>query len=173
MNRHVSTIHHGFTLLELMITLALFSIIVGLSFGTFTFLHKITVQSEIDQLYATCMHAQRYAQVTNKPQTIVLTPANNSYSYNNTTRYLGSHVCFGTIPGAKGPPSSPAKELTKPITFKNQCITFSPHGIIESGTVYLTSRSKSVLYALSSPIAQCSYMRRYQYNGTWQLITEH
>ena len=171
MSKYVSSVKDGFALIELIITLGLVSIVIGLSFGTITFLQNMTLRSEINQLYTTCLHAQRCAQMTNKPQTIFIDLKNNCYCYNAFTHHLSTHVYFGIIPGVKGPPSSPHKELTKPTTFKNECITFSPHGIIESGTLYLVSQSKSVLYALSSPIAPYSYLRRYHYNGTWQLIT--
>jgi len=160
----------GFSLIELMITLALLMIILGLGFGTISFMNRLLMRSEIDQLYATCMYAQRCAQITHEQQTIEFDIKHKKYSYNGFTHQLPPQIRFGFMPGIKGPPASPQTLLTEPITFKNQCITFAPHGIIQSGTVYLVDRSNSVLYALSSPIAQFSYLRRYRYNGAWQLI---
>ena len=46
-----------------------------------------------------------------------------------------------------------------------------PDGIIQSGTVYVIDSSKKCMYALSSPISQVSYLRKYSYNGKWQPLS--
>src|SRR5437868_2215594 len=97
MSKYFHTKIPGFTLTELIITFGLISLIITLSFGTLFLLSKMTMRSEIDQLYATCLYAQRCAQMMNKPQIILIDTEKNSYSYNNFTHYVSPSVSFGVI----------------------------------------------------------------------------
>ena len=162
----------GFSLIELLIVLSLISLIIGLTVSNFSFLHRGLIRSEIDKLYAACMFMQRKAMVSNSVQTLQFDPAANSYQFDDHHEKLSRPLAFGFKPGAKGPPSSPHREITSPITFQQGVITFHPDGIIKPGTAYLVDSEKNFMYAISSAIAQVSFLRTYRYeHGSWELVT--
>lgn len=160
----------GFTLVELMITLALCALVVGLTIVNVSFLDRGIVRSEVDKLYSACMYTQQCALAMGQQYELVFDEQNNSYTFAGKTERLRPPVVFGVVAGAKGPPSSPSKKITKPITFKHKKILFGPTGSISSGTVYLTDAKRNCLYALSNGIAQVSHLRKYSYTGTWKLL---
>lgn len=153
-----------------MITVSLVLIVALVSSSNLVFLHKAVVQSEINKLYAACMYMQRLAQMTNSTQRLTFNSSDQSYSFADKKEFLSKQIRFGVLPGSKGPPSSPKNSLHNPITFENQCITFMPHGMMQSGTVYMIDAQKTIMYALSSPIADFSYLRIYRYDGSWSLV---
>jgi len=161
----------GFSLIELMVTIALLSLIVTLTVINVSFLNRGLVRSELNKLFAACMYLQRCAMCSGQHEQLVFDVQHNSYTFDGRTEKLASHVQFGTISGAKGPPSAPRKIISSPCTFARNIITFSPDGIISSGTVYLTDSEKQVLYALSSGIASVSYLRKYYYDDKWKKLT--
>ncbi|TET06374.1 hypothetical protein E3J79_02240 [Candidatus Dependentiae bacterium] len=157
----------GFLLIEALIIITLISLIVtlGLSFGTS--LHKALVRSEIEKLYSACIYLQRIAMVTNKRQLLTFDINKNTYYYQGHEERLCHYVTFGTTIGIKGPPSAPTNVINKPITFTNNQIIFTPNGILQSGTIYLTDASKQHQYALSVPVSQISFLRKYRYDSRW------
>ncbi len=163
--------NNGFSLIEVALVLALLAIVVMLVGANCTFINRLLVRSEVDTLYTTCRYAQHCALASNTPQEITFDVVRKIYKYRGVEHKLPAQVDFGFIPGAKGPPSAPTNTIHKPVTFVHDRITFYPDGIIKSGTVYLTDTARQYMYALSSPIAQVSYLRKYQYNGQWQLIS--
>ena len=160
----------GFTLIEVTITLALFALIVSLTVANVSFLNKSTVSAEVDKLYSICRYLQRCAMLSNEKQELIFDEANGRYTFNGCTEELPAQIKFGIIPQIKGPPSSPKRQITSPITFKLSRIIFHPDGIIQPGTVYVTDNNQSCLYALSSSVAHVSYLRKYTYNGKWTLL---
>ena len=160
----------GFSLIETMIVIALIALIMGLVGANYAFLNRILVRSEVEKLYTICRYLQHCAVVKNRPQELRFDRANNTYTYNEQRHTLSRHVTFGFLPNTKGPPSSPNATVQNPITFVQKKITFYPEGVISSGTVYLVDSSQQYMYALSSPISQVSYLRKYQYNNGWKLI---
>ncbi len=161
----------GFSLIEVMIVLALIALIMALVGANYSFLNRILVRSEVEKLCVICRYLQNGAVVKNTQQALAFDAANNTYAYNNQHHKLSAQVTFGFLPGTKGPPSSPQAAIKNPITFPKGKITFHPDGIISSGTVYLIDSSQQFMYALSSPISQVSYLRKYQYNKGWKLIS--
>lgn len=129
------------------------------------------VRSDLDTLSMVCRYAQQHAMTTNQQQIIQVDIVQNRYSINGRTYHLSPGVCFGIISGAKGPPGHPTNLLANPITFAQQQIVCSAHGIISSGTVYLTDTQHTVLYALSNAVSHISYLRRYVYKDSWQLLS--
>lgn len=161
---------NGFSLIEMMITVALFALLAGLVIAQSSYMNRALVATEIDRLYATCMYAQQCALVSNQEQSITFDKQTNSYSYQQTTHQLPHQLHFGCVPGAMGPPSTPTKPITSAITFINDCITVYPHGIIGSGTIYLTDASNQSMYALSCAVSTVSHLRVYRYDGAWHLL---
>lgn len=160
----------GFTLIELMIVVSLCCLSVAVVFNARALFHETSIRAEQDLLYATCLYLQQSAMATNQEQTLSL--LEGGYSFEDEHRSLHPDVRFGVRPGVKGPPSAPKKELKKPITFKNQCITFHPDGIIDAGTLYLTDKNHEHQYALSSGVGVVSHLRRYRYDSSWQVRGE-
>jgi len=161
----------GFSLIEVMISLGLISLI--LSFGLLSIKHinRSLVKSDMENLYAICTYLQQVAMVTNKKQFLAFDIASNSYSYHNHTENLSPYTRFGLINNTiKGPPSKPTSIIKKAITFIGNKITFTPKGILQPGTIYLTDKNKQYQYALTIPISQISFLRKYQYTNQWELI---
>jgi hypothetical protein len=112
------------------------------------------------------------ARATNQVQSLVCDAASNAYSYNGVTELLPHQVVFGAVEGAKGPPSLPTHPITAFITSKNQCITFTPHGIIQPVTIYIKTSNNQWMYAITASVAQASFLRMYAYDqGLWKLLS--
>lgn len=162
---------NGFTIVEVGIVLALFTLIATLALVNFSWMDRVSVRAELDTLYATCHYLQQRARATNSPQELLFDVANNTYRYANASYCLPHRIQFGTIPGIKGPPASPNQVVAKPVTFVGNKIVFYPEGIIQAGAIYLKDVKNQVQYALSSGVAPVSYLRKYQYNGEWIPLT--
>lgn len=160
----------GFTLIELMIVVSIIALLVVLSISHFSFLDETIVHQEIEKLYASCKYAQQIALITGEEQIMQFDIAAKTYLFNGHKESLSRMVAFGYKDGTKGPPSSPAHAISHPITFKSSQIVFSPSGIIASGTIYLTDVKKQRMYALSAPVSQVSYLRKYRYDKKWVLL---
>lgn len=148
--------------------IAILAFLVGSSSA---FLTRMMVRAELEHLYTVCYYLQRRAMMLNKSQVLTLNSARNSYSTPDRSYNLPSHVQFGASSGAKGPPSAPEHVISNPITFQDNTIVFHPDGVIKPGALYLTDTSRQCTYALSSAVAQVSYLRKYQYTGSWQIIS--
>lgn len=166
----MKNISSGFSLIELMITIALCALVVTLTVINVSFLHRGTVYSEVDRLYAACMYLQQCALSGNQDYMLEFDEKKNEYSFDGRVERLEPPVRFGFTEGVKGPPSSPRNNIKSAITFPGKRIMFYSDGVISSGTVYLTDGSDSVLYALSNGIAHVSHLRKYSYNDTWVLL---
>ena len=160
----------AFTLLEIMISIVLFILVVSLCVKSSTFLNRSILKSEIDKLYSACMYLQRLAMVTNQNQILHIDTNKNRYLYNGKIEQLASPIIFGTVTGVKGPPSTPTNNVTKPVTFKSQHISFKPNGILQPGTIYLCDKNKQYQYALTVPVSQISFLRKYCYDGSWKYL---
>jgi prepilin-type N-terminal cleavage/methylation domain-containing protein len=163
----------GHTLIEVMIVIVLIVIVAALTVSNVDFLQSAVVKSEMHKLYALCRSVQHQAQARNTTLAIPCDTENNSYTFEGRTFTLPHHTVFGFLPGAQGPPSSPSQRIKNAITFNNNCITCSPHGILSSGTVYMLDTKNRSMYALSCGVATVSYIRLYRYldggngHGTW------
>lgn len=157
----------GFSIIEVMVVLTLILIIVSMIFVHISYSRRCMVCCYAHQLDIICRYLQLTAMIRKNTQILKFDINAGAYSYNTVTERLPDSVQFNFIDGAKGPPSLPSKPLKSAITFKNNEIIFYPDGIISSGTLYLTSKDKQVMYALSSPVAQISSLRVYNYDGSW------
>lgn len=160
----------GFSLIEVMIVLALITLIASFVFMNISVLLKTTTQCALQELRATLYYMQYQAYTEHKPIKLLLDIENNTYSCKGETHSLIKPLRFGVMKEVKGPPTHPTVYLTKPITFKNDSITFHPQGIMESGTVYLIDERSNVLYALTCGVSVVSFLRVYRYDKSWKLI---
>lgn len=153
----------GFTLIECSLVIGLVGLLLFLTTMHAQFLNRLLVRSELDHLYTTCYYLQKKAMITRKPQKLTFNIEKNSYQYGAEHHELPKHVCFNYPQLAKGPPAHPDHLITKPITFKDNAITFHPTGVVQAGAVYICDMLKQYGYALSCSVAQLSYLRKYQY----------
>lgn len=160
----------GFSLIEVMITIALIALIITFGLCNYLYLNKALVRSEVEKIYSICMYLQRLAMVTNKKQTLTFDMARNSYHYQGHEERLNSYTIFAALNGIKGPPSTPTNAISSPVTFVGKKITFTPTGILQPGTIYLTDKKKQYQYALTVPVSQISFLRKYQYDEKWTHI---
>jgi len=161
----------GFSLIEVMVTIALSTLVVYLLVINVSFLNRSLAIAELNRLCSVLRYLQRFAMINDKKQIIEFDEENNKYSFGGFTYRLPNSVIFGTLPGVKGPPSAPKKKIKSSITFKSSKIVFNSDGIIRPGTIYITDVDRECLYAISCSVAQVSYLRKYRYNGKWNLIS--
>lgn len=109
--------------------------------------------------------------ITGKQERLSFNVKANTYSFDGCTYTLPRSICYGCGKGIQGPPSCHNRFLEHPITFVNDSIIFYSSGIIQSGSVYLTDIDKSVMYALSVPVSQVSFVRMYRYDTKWVEIS--
>lgn len=162
---------HGFSLIEVMISLALFVFLATLCIVHGSYLQRLLVRSEIEKMYAICMYAQRYAILSNQTHVLIFDVKGQKYCFNGRTESLPRGVRFGSLPGVCGPPSTPHSKIKEPITFHAQRIVFHPDGIIQPGAVYLVDSEYRYMYAMSSAVAQVSYLRKYEYAAGWRYLS--
>lgn len=160
----------GFTLVEVGIVLVLLILLASLSCAYWNVLSSYRARSALDILYLECMHAQRCAQVHNKPVYLQFNADRHSYSCQGREHTLAPFLAFGVLGQVYGPPSSPTTVVTSPITFTNHCITFWPSGIIQAGTIYIVDTHTSQHYALSCAVSSVSHIRKYHYDGRWKIL---
>lgn len=160
----------GFSLIEILIVIALWVVALTLIGVNTTFLHKVVARNELDLLQATCAQLQQRALATQQEQELEFDIEHHRYQYAGHMHQLPAGVQFQVLPEAKGPPSQPTRSLTSAVTFAQKTIVFHPDGIIQPGTVYLLDVPGSRLYGLSSWVAPVSFLRKYRYDGNWHLI---
>ena len=160
----------AFTLIELTIALALLALIITISIPNFWFLSQQIVASDLEKLHMTFSYLQQSAISSNRNYILTFNKSDNSYSYENRREKLSQGVQFATITRVKGSPSTNA-DIVKPITFVNEKIIFYPNGQIQPGSVYLSDTRQKYLYAITVPISQISFIRKYKYQrNKWTLI---
>lgn len=139
----------------------------------FSFYNRLFLHNELDKLYMILVAHSRRAIIDNQSHTVTFDEIKGQYTTNtNSLQKLSEGIIFGTIPGAKGPPANPHEQIRQPITFRNRRVTFYADGKVQPGTLYLTDTKKQWLYAISCPVGNISYLRRYRYEGNrWALIT--
>lgn len=164
----------GFTIVEIIISIAILSLIIALFAVNINFLNRFILRSEVDKLASVLVYVQRCAILTGKEQILEFDIKNRLYKFDERVFKLPRQVEFGFCQDVKGPPSSPSTVIKLPVTFKSDKIVFYSDGIIDSGTIYITDLRKKFMYAISSGVAQASYIRKYIYNfgniGKWELI---
>lgn len=185
--KRVWLINKGFSLIEVLIVVALLSIISALSFNFYTINKASFVKADLDKLYSTCLYARQKAQLTKslyslefsiKYSAYTLYRHSNIYKNNkNKTKILeyslANTTVFGALPSVMGPPGNPSSYIHDSITFRDHVIFFYPDGTLSAGVVYLSDTARRYTYALTSSVSQVSYIRRYIYSFntcSWSII---
>jgi len=160
-------VRRGFSLVEIMVSIALFILLVGLIVANSSFLNRYMVRAQLDNMYNVFRYLQKSAVVSGKETVLKFDIPNNTYMFDGRVCTLPRCVTFGVLPEVKGPPCLSKKVLSSSITFKGKKVIFTKDGMVTSGTVYITDVGKNFMYAISSGVAQVSYLRKYTYNGKW------
>ncbi len=161
---------NGFSLIELCITIALFALIVTITFPGIWFIRQQQVISEVDKLFSVFSYLQQSAIASNKDLVLQFDRQSSTYSFENGVTKLSAHIKFAIKDGVKGPPSTPVNFIVNPITFIKDQVVFYANGKMQPGTVYLTDSKKDYLYAITIPISQVSLIRKYKYTNNWLLL---
>jgi len=161
-------IKNGFSLIEYCIALTIFCFLSLITLFNWSLLQSAMARIEINQLYSACEFVQQYAMAQSTAQSLTFDQSSGSYSYLGRTHYLPYGISFGAPQGAKGPPATQTQPIQSAITFSKQQILYSENGVISAGSVYIKDSLGSCGYALSSPVAQYSHLRKYYYkDNSW------
>ncbi|MBD3231995.1 hypothetical protein GF322_05060 [Candidatus Dependentiae bacterium] len=180
----------SFSLIELMLVLSTIIILLTISIPQITFLNKFILKNEVDKIFTLFCFTQQKAITCNQQQEIIFDLNQNSYKINleqqqnnqikyskNSQNKLPNTVKFGFFKDTLGPPSDPKKTIQNAITFKklnnNQFkVSFYPDGKIEPGSIYFVDKNQQWMMALTVPISNVSYIRKYEYrNKKWFCIS--
>lgn len=162
---------HAFSLIECILVLGIILMMVTVSLPRLSFFNRILVRSDLERIAMTCAYAQRCAMVNGVSQEMFFDITRSEFKIGERVDKLSRNVLFGSVPGAKGPPSAPEHLISSPITFKQCRMTFYPDGKMQPGAVYLTDHDHTCLYALTVAVSHISSIREYRY-GTerWERI---
>lgn len=160
---------NGFSLIELMIVIALLSLIAMLSVGSYHTFNRFLVSAELNQLRILLLCMRYKAMALHSTISIAFNRAQQSYMIDNHAYPLHA-ASLNYIPGVMGPPAYPQQLINKSITFADDRITFYADGTMNAGTLYVTDQQHSCMYALTIAVHDVANIRIYSYNKTWHLI---
>lgn len=160
----------GFTLIELMLVIALCALVATLSISYLGFLDRMIMRSELEKLRTTCLYLQRHAMLEGQVQQLDFDQELPGYKHNKSMYKFPAQVQFGLLPTVLGPPSSPVQVPNSPITFSKNSMQFFSDGTITPGTVYLIDRKKHCIYALSCSVGGGTGLNGYYYDNSWHLL---
>lgn len=157
----------GVTLIELVVVLAGLMLLVLFGGQCVSTVQRIAARAELGLLVLTMRTEQQTALLTGSERTITFNKDGSGYATGTSAHTFQRGVVFGAPPGALGSPSNPRKPITKPITFLDNTVICYPQGTVQSGTIYLAAPAYNQYYALTSGVAQYSFLRLYKYRLNW------
>ncbi|MBT3455684.1 type II secretion system protein [bacterium] len=160
----------GFYLLELVVLVGIISFLALVSVPRLGFIKSAMVRAEMDKLYSTFLYAQQLSIVENKQKTLTFDTQKNVYHFEGKTYPLPHKITFGVLPRVLGSPSNPNKVLKRGVSYAHKSVEFYPSGIVKPGMACLVDLSENYMCCISSSVAQVSYIRRYEYKGSWRQI---
>jgi len=174
----------SFSLIELLVTMAIMVILVSIAIPRILPLNKYYLIHELEKLTVTFKYLQQKAIASNIAQVVTFDIKNQSYTFPApggmvTTYKLPNGILFGTLKNILGPPAKPTHLITDPITFKKDHkkdalpvfqATFFTNGQISSGAAYLIDCDEKVMGAFTCAVSQVSYIRVYVYEkNAWKV----
>jgi hypothetical protein len=173
----------AFSIFELILVLAIMILVFSVSVPKKSFINRFLLENEVDKLFTVFSFLQQRAIASNQEQEITFDLVQNTYFYDlaDTSKQdlkmsakpvfckLPEAVKFGFLQGTNGPPSSPGRPITCPITFKQVGqgkfkVAFFTDGKIQPGTAYFIDKNHNFMMALTCPISQVSFIRKYKYD---------
>ena len=176
--RKVFMKNRGFSLIETIIVISIILVVFYFTIPKINFMSRFIVKNETDKLFSICSFLQQRAVASNKEHQLFFDVKEKTYLYkleNGKDFFyrLPDIVDFGFFNNVQGPPSKPKRNIHFPVTFKSNkqgkyVVTFYTDGKVSPGTAYLIDKNKSFMFALTCPISQISFIRKYEYdNGRW------
>ncbi len=162
---------NGFSLITIIIILALVALLVSISLPRLSFIHHYMLRSELEKMRMIIMYTHQKAIAGNRQQIITLDSTHHAYNITDSNEPLSSWVQFGFLPHSYGPPSNPTMPLKTAITFVNNKIICYPDGTISAGSMYLVDCNKKYMYVLTCPVDDINYLRIYKYDQRWVPIS--
>jgi hypothetical protein len=163
---------HAFSLLEITLILGICAVVLPLSIS---FVHRqyidMYMQSELDRIVALLYSARAHALAQARVITLQANKPSHCIIYKERTHFLSPGILFQTIPHMMGPPSRPINSVLEPISFDNGTILIGPSGTGNAGTLYLKHAHDSRIYAVTVGVGSVPFLRKYRYNGIWQLLS--
>jgi len=174
----------GFSLIELLVTMAIMVIIVSIAIPRVIPLQKYYIIHELEKLTVTFKYLQQKALASNNTQILTFDVKNQSYTFpapggKLSTYKLPNGILFGTLKNILGPPAKPTHTIQDVITFKKDQkdhdspvfqATFFTNGQISPGAAYLIDSDEKVMGAFTCAVSQVSYIRVYVYeNNAWKV----
>ncbi|OGB83812.1 hypothetical protein A3F66_03110 [candidate division TM6 bacterium RIFCSPHIGHO2_12_FULL_32_22] len=148
----------AFTLIELLITVAILALILAISISSLNFYKNQLVKAELSKLEMTINYLSSLANLKNQEFVLEFNTDNNSYNFEKERVTLDNNVKFGY------------SAENKKSTFPKDIIKFEPNGNISAGTIYLSDLSEKFVYALTIAVAKKQMIRKYKYNDKWQQV---
>lgn len=171
MSTHEQTHCNGWTLPELVVTLAIIGIVTTLAMPSFDDLSgRLSLRSASQALASTLRSARHRAMSEGRPCTVRFDPAGHGYLIDDGRHdrvLLPSGVRFGAAAGVLGPPSRPAQPAPADgVSFRGDRITFLPDGTLSPGpgTIYLSGRRRGEA-TLAISLSMAGHPRRYRWEG--------
>ncbi len=169
--KHLHNKQPSFLLVELLVAISLFVLLITFAIPSFRFSSRHHVLQEIDELFSVCHLLQQRAMARSREYVLHLDPCGYHTPAEQgppmVHHQFHKEITFGCRSDIKGPPGRPTKPVSKSVTFpttKGQSrISFFPTGVMSAGTAYLTDAKQQHVAALTSGVAQVSYLRKYQY----------
>lgn len=168
----MKSLHKAFTLIECVTVVSLLLLTLLLCFSSFSWMNRMLIRLELERFCTLCNMLQQKALAQQKEIHCLIDIEHNTCIYEQEIYELPKQIKIGFLPNTYGPPGSPNKLITKPVTFLQKTIIFYPSGIISSGTIYIIDQSNQYMYALSNAVSLFSYIRLYRYEEKkkWKLL---
>lgn len=160
----------GFSLIELMVVIAIIALVCSMSMVIHRSMYRVTARSEVELLHTTLHYLRARALATGMQQTLTFDLAHNSYSFDTVTHTLASNIAFSCDQSIHGPPSDPKAPITTCCSFKDAQVRITADGVASSGAIYLTDEVSSRVYAVTNAVAHYSFFRKYEYDKGWHFL---
>ena len=151
--------------------MALISVISFFALPTFSWLDTYMLTYESEKLAEIFWYLRHKAMVCGNEQELVLDEFNGQYVCNSHMKYmLDRRVIFGYLDDSFGPPSDPKYRIMHAVTMAGgrTTIVFKPNGTITPVSIYLVTKKRTYMMAVTVPVAHTSIVRIYRYHkNTW------
>ena len=150
----------GFSLVELMMAIAIFSIIATVSAPSFqSWSRNYQLKSASNDLYSHMQMAKIGAVKENTPWTVNFNPS--GYNIKNGSGTIVKTVDFGT----KYNHGIQYKSPTSSVSFDSPTLTFNPNGTSDKGFAYISNKARSGYYQVGLSFGNGSIILQ-KWNGS-------
>ncbi len=154
-------------LFEFLLIMVIVMVCSTIGFITYTSFKNVSFSHDAAQLRVLFHTAATRARCLKNKQHLMVNAYNSTLTFNHETYTLTSGYRIGVLSNVYGPPSSPNKLITNPVTFTEGAIIAHPDGTLQAGTMYITDGQTQ--YAVTTPVSAFSHIRVYRYkNNIWQ-----